>query len=95
LRAEGFGHEEEAVFCGADRGYAQAGRSGCACGGADPEGGISEEIFYRWKKQYVGLESDQIPEMKQLQGENSRLKQSVAELSLDKTTLQDVLRKKW
>jgi len=57
--------------------------------------GISELTFYRWKKQYVGLESGQVREMKQLQEENSRLKQLVAELSLDKTILQDVLRKKW
>jgi putative transposase len=57
--------------------------------------GISEQTFYRWKKQYVGLDSDQVREMKQLQDENGRLKQLVAELSLDKTMLQDVLRKKW
>lgn len=57
--------------------------------------GISEQTFYQWKKQYVGLESDQVREMKQLQDENGRLKQLVAELSLDKTMLQDVLRKKW
>ena len=57
--------------------------------------GISEQTFYRWKRQYVGLESDQVREMKQLQDENGRLKQLVAELSLDKTMLQDVLRKKW
>jgi putative transposase len=57
--------------------------------------GISEQTFYRWKKQYVGLESDQVREMKHLQDENGRLKQLVAELSLDKTMLQDVLRKKW
>jgi putative transposase len=57
--------------------------------------GVSEQTFYRWKKQYVGLESDQVREMKHLQEENSRLKQLVAELSLDKTMLQDVLRKKW
>lgn len=43
----------------------------------------------------MGLESEQFREMKQLQDENSRLKQLVAELSLDKTMLQDVLRKKW
>ena len=36
--------------------------------------GISEQTFYRWKRQYVGLESDQVREMKQLQDENSRLK---------------------
>jgi putative transposase len=57
--------------------------------------GISEQTFYRWKKQYVGMETDQTRQMKQLQEENSRLKQLVADLSLDKTTLQDVLRKKF
>ncbi len=57
--------------------------------------GISEQTFYRWKKQYVGLEMDQVRQMKQLQEENARLKSLVAELSLDKTTLQDVLRKKF
>jgi putative transposase len=57
--------------------------------------GISEQTFYRWKKQYVGLELEQVREMKQLQDENSRLKQLVADLSLDKTMLRDVLRKKW
>lgn len=56
--------------------------------------GISEQTFYRWKKQYVGLEVDQVGQMKQLQEENVRLKQLVAKLSLDKTMLQDVLRKK-
>jgi putative transposase len=55
--------------------------------------GISEQTFYRWKKQYVGMEADQARQMKQLQEENSRLKQLVADLSLDKTMLQDVLRK--
>ena len=55
--------------------------------------GISEQTFYRWKKQYVGMETDQARQMKQLQEENSRLKQLVADLSLDKTMLQDVLRK--
>ena len=57
--------------------------------------GISEQTFYRWKKQYFGLEVDQVRQMKQLQEENTRLKQLVAELSLDKTMLQDVLRKKF
>ena len=57
--------------------------------------GISEQTFYRWKKQYKGLESDQVRELKQLQEENSRLKRLVAELSLDKAMLQDVAAKKW
>ena len=56
--------------------------------------GITEQTFYRWKKQYVGLEIDQVRQLKQLQEENARLKRLVAELSLDKTMLQDVLAKK-
>jgi putative transposase len=43
--------------------------------------GISEQTFYRWKKQYVGLDVDQVPQTKQLLEENTRLKQSVAELN--------------
>lgn len=57
--------------------------------------GIAEQIFYRWKKQYVGLEVDQVRQLKQVQEENVRLKQLVAELSLDKTMLQEVLSKKF
>jgi putative transposase len=57
--------------------------------------GISEQTFYRWKKQYAGLEVDQVRELKQLQEENARLKRLVADLTLDKTMLQDVLSKKF
>ena len=57
--------------------------------------GISEQTFYRWKKQYAGLQSDQVRELKLLQDENARLKKLVAELSLDKAILQDVNSKKW
>ncbi len=57
--------------------------------------GVSEQTFYRWKKQYVGLEVDQVRQLKQLQGENMRLKQLVADLTLDKAMLQDVLSKKF
>src|SRR5665213_3506718 len=47
--------------------------------------GISEQTFYRWKAKYAGLEVDQVRQMAQLQEENMRLKQLVAELTLDKT----------
>lgn len=57
--------------------------------------GISEQTFYRWKKQYAGLQSDQVRELKQLQEENVRLKKLVADLSLDKAILQDINAKKW
>ena len=56
--------------------------------------GISEQTFYRWKKQYVGLEVDQVRQLTQLQEENTRLKRLVADLTLDKVMLQDVLAKK-
>jgi putative transposase len=57
--------------------------------------GISEQTFYRWKRQYAGLQSDQVRELKQVTEENQRLKKLVAELSLDKAVLQDVLAKKF
>jgi len=56
--------------------------------------GITEQTLYRWKKQYKGLETDQVGQFRQLQEENARLKRLVAELSLDKTMLQDVLANK-
>ncbi len=57
--------------------------------------GIAEATFYRWKKQYGGLEPSQARELKQLREENAKLKRLVADLSLDKAMLQDVNRKKW
>ena len=57
--------------------------------------GISEQTFYRWKKSYAGLQSDQVRQLKLLQEENVRLKRLVGELTLDKTMLTDVLQKKW
>lgn len=57
--------------------------------------GISEMTYYRWKKRYGGLESDQVRELKQVLDENARLKKLLAELSLDKAVLQDVLSKKF
>ena len=56
--------------------------------------GITEQTYYRWKAKYAGPEVDQVRQIKQLRDENTRLKQLVAELTLDKTMLQDVLRKK-
>ena len=57
--------------------------------------GMTEQTFCRWKKQYKGLESEQVRELKQLQEENTRLKRVVADLTLDKVMLQDVLGKKF
>ena len=57
--------------------------------------GISEQTFYRWKKQFVGMGVTEIRRLKQLEEENGKLKKIVADLTLDKTMLQDVLRRKW
>ena len=56
--------------------------------------GISENTFYRWKKKFAGMGVGEIRRMKQLEEENKKLKQMVADLSLDKQMLQDVLSKK-
>jgi putative transposase len=57
--------------------------------------GISEQSFYRWKKRYGGLQPSEARKLKQLRDEITKLKRLVAELSLDKAMLQDVLGKKW
>ena len=57
--------------------------------------GVSEPTFYRWKKVYAGMGVSDIRRLKQLEDENAKLKRVVADLTLDKAMLQDVLRKKW
>jgi putative transposase len=56
--------------------------------------GISEATFYRWKQKYGGMGVAEIRRLKQLEDENRRLKSLVADLTLDKQILQDVLSKK-
>ena len=53
--------------------------------------GISEQTFYRWKKRFAGLGIAELRRLRTLEEENKKLKQLVADLSLDKTMLQDVL----
>lgn len=55
--------------------------------------GISEATFYNWRKKYGGLGISELRRLKQLEEENHKLKQLVADLSLDKQMLQDVLKK--
>jgi len=57
--------------------------------------GVTETTFYRWRKQYTGLDVSELRELKQLREENRRLKTVVADLTLDKTILRDALGKKW
>jgi putative transposase len=56
--------------------------------------GVSEQSYYRWKKIYGGMEPSESRELKSLREENVKLKRPVANLSLDKAMLQDVLQKK-
>jgi putative transposase len=55
---------------------------------------ITEATFYRWKKKYAGMGVPELRRLKQLEDENGRLKRLVADLSLDRTMLQEVLAKK-
>lgn len=57
--------------------------------------GISSSTLYNWRKKYGGLEVNEAKRLKQLEEENRRLKQMVADLSLDNVALKDVLSKKW
>ena len=53
--------------------------------------GISEQTYYRWRKEYGGLEVSQVKRFKELEKENSRLKKAVSELTLDKLILKEAL----
>ena len=56
--------------------------------------GISDATFYKWRQKYSGLGPSELRKLKQLEEENIKLKRIVADLSLDKAMLQDVLSKK-
>lgn len=56
--------------------------------------GISDATFYNWRKKYAGLMPSEMRRLRQLEDENAKLKRIVADLSLDKAMLQDVLSKK-
>ncbi len=57
--------------------------------------GISEATFYIWKKKFAGLGVTELQRLRQLEDENHRLKKLVADLSLDKEMLQEVLKQKF
>ena len=56
--------------------------------------GISDATFYNWRKKYGGLGPSELKRLRQLEEENGKLKRLVADLSLDKAMLQDVLSRK-
>jgi putative transposase len=56
--------------------------------------GVSEQTFYRWKRRFAGMGIAELRRLRQLEDENRRLKQLVADLTLDKQMLQEVITKK-
>ena len=67
---------------------------GTAIGEVCRKAGISEATFYNWRKKYGGLMPSEMRRLKQLEEENGKLRKLVADLSLDRAMLQDVLAKK-
>ena len=54
--------------------------------------GVSEVTYYRWRREFGGLKSDQVRRMKELETENQRLRKAIADLTLDKLILQEAAR---
>ena len=54
--------------------------------------GVSEVTYYRWRKEFGGLKTDQVRRMKELETENQRLRKAIADLTLDKLILQEASR---
>jgi putative transposase len=67
---------------------------GTAIGEVCRKAGISEATFYAWRKKYAGLMPSEMKRLRQLEEENGKLKKIVADLSLDKVMLQDVISRK-
>jgi len=86
---------EEAIFRRSDCLALRQAEAGTTVGEVCRKMGVTEATFYRWKKVYAGMGVAEIRQLKQLEDENAKLKRLVADLTLDKTMLQDVLRKKW
>lgn len=83
------GHSEEQIL----RALRQA-ESGTRVGDICREYGISEATYYVWKKKYSGLGLNELRELRQLREEDSKLKRLVADLSLDRHILQEIVQKK-
>src|SRR6185312_14728056 len=71
----------------------QQAEEGTAVGEVCRKAGISESTFYYWRKKYAGLMPSEMKRLRQLEEENGKLKKLVADLSLDRAMLQDVIRR--
>lgn len=57
--------------------------------------GVTEVSYYRWRREFGGLKSDQVKRMKDLEAENARLRRAVADLTLDKLILKEAASGNW
>ena len=83
------GHTEEQILAAL-----RQPESGTTVAEVCREVGISEQTFYLWKRKYAGLGLSELRELRQLREENTKLKRLVADLSLDRHMLQEIVRKK-
>jgi len=83
------GHSEEAILR-----VLREAESGSTVVEICRKHGISQQTFYLWKKKYAGLGLSELRELRQLREENSKLKRLVADLSLDRHVLQEIVAKK-
>ena len=73
-------------------------RLGCRAGTFSPSRrqirsiGVSEVTYYRWRREFGGLKSDQVKRLKELEAENTRLRRAISDLTLDKLILQEAAR---
>jgi putative transposase len=74
--------------------FLRQAEDGTAVGAICRKAGVSEATFYNWRKRYVGLMPSEVKRLRQLEEMNAKLKRLVADLSLDKAMLQDVLSRK-
>jgi putative transposase len=91
---KGFGGEAIAVQRAADRLHFHQAEAGVTVEDVCRKAGISMQTYYRWRKKYGGLMPSEMKRLKLLEEENTRLKRLVADLSLDKAMLQDVVKRK-
>lgn len=88
-------HEAEAIHEGADHWVLKEAEAGANALDLCRQHGNSEQIFYRWKAKYAGLDVREVQRLRHLQDENRRLKQIVADLTLDNRALKGLLGKKF
>jgi len=87
--------EEKSLHPRANLAGVASGEGGTVVGEIFRKLGVTEATFYRWRKQYAGLDVGELRELRALRAENTKLRQVVADLVLDKTILKDALGRKW